>query len=322
MVVGPAIVFSQGQTSVQAPISSSQGILLAADFDGDGAGDLMLIPSANTGGAAVLLRRNGQSFGGPMTVTFSGGAAVVNAAAAGDLTGDGLVDLVVSNGATGGQPAVQILPGAGGGGVQFGVPRTAALGGGNFAQGIELLALCTIDTGLPKLFAWSKSGQGFGFTYSGGQNGAFAQPLTLPSISVPGVPGTNFGCANAGVAHLAVLDPLGNDPTVFGGAAAGVLTAATVMQTGTGATVADFNGDGLIDLAILQGSTVLVYRNIGMPLANNNQYAGFESPRTFQVMSSGGVTFLATSASSPTAHPDLIVYSGNQIAILRNTTTP
>ncbi|MDH5351078.1 MAG: VCBS repeat-containing protein [Betaproteobacteria bacterium] len=238
--------------------------LLLADVNGDGAPDLVLASTlAGGNGALVAYQRLGErgSFDPPVEIALPGRATYV---AAGDLDGDGLLDLAfyasTSDFPTGSAMLVYGLPGGGFGPAVVMAPQTGV--------NAKLVAIADVDgNGLPDVV------QAFTPSLTPYQSHltvllqtsveVFQAPVDTSLAGVQGLDGFAVGNLNGdGLPDVAATGfyPTGSPTTVQ--SRANVLMAAGNGQFGLAAsypmpvamsriTAADLNGDGLNDLVLL-----------------------------------------------------------------------
>ncbi len=208
-------------------------------------------------------------------IAISGSSPV--AVAAGDLNGDGIIDLVSVNEAatTGGSASVSVLLGNADG--SFQTPVSYTLPG---TQGIG--AVIDDFNGDGKLDIVASSFIAGATTYSlsfleGNGNGTFAAPqsvtVTAPSGYNP-YTGTNpyFGLISASLRGNGTKDLVTAGGVVLLGNGNGTFTQSTTLafpaptatsQWGPDVIAADFNNDGKIDVAVGNGESIAVYLGKG-----------------------------------------------------------
>ncbi len=241
------------------PVGSTPVAIAAADFDGDGITDLAV---ANQGEATVsLIHGNGSGGVGDGTFAAAVPIATVSGAQcllATDVTGDGLLDLVVG---TGVDSSLWIYPGGG----AAGVPNGTFGGGTRVPLGFIPTSVATADfneDGLPDfVVAGHPTGVGllFGNGTDGVPDGTFTGPTILTFTSLPGPSrGVTIADFNEdGIwdfavttsTYLRVYRGLGTngvgDGTFAAPAGYNAFTNAYEIITG------DFNQDGITDLLTL-----------------------------------------------------------------------
>jgi hypothetical protein len=235
-----------GGFTVGPPISSQSGPsgVAVADFDGDG--DQDLVDSASPDNQLVVLLNNGSGgFPTPGNI-FSAGGNNPSSVATGDVNGDGKPDIVAPV-----LPGnVSVFLGSGTGTFSAASGSPVSIG----AYGVSILLADLNGDGKPDI-ATSNSDNTVTILLGSG-TGTFTQASGSPFVGGNTPVKIATGDFNAdGKPDLATANRNGNDVSVFLGNGAGQFTAAAGSpfsiggNVPTGVTVADFNGDGNVDLA-------------------------------------------------------------------------
>jgi len=274
--LGAAVLFSSidastgglvnGLTSALSPVAGVPGNMRATDLNGDGKPDI-LVPETATGWLAVRLNNGDGSFG-PVTRYKVG--LLPSFITVGDFNHDGKVDVAVSNAGSG---DVSVLLGRGNG--TFSAAVSYPVSGSSAANGLPTLgegtfSLVTGDfngDGIPDIVASGTGtlnlkvllGKGDG-TFEPGENlsslGIGPQCFSVADLN--GDHKEDIAVVNSsslyGVGDLAIL--LGRGDGTFIDTAANASYPLAFIPWAT--AVADFNGDGIPDIAVANGFPAVV----------------------------------------------------------------
>ena len=344
-----AVLIGNGDGSFQAPVNYATGSygpmsLAAGDFNGDGRPDLVVASqcavSANcaTGLVSLLLGNGDGTFQSP--VPYSTGAGNSYFVTTGDFNGDGNLDLAVANQiGPSANSVIVILLGNGDG--TFGAPASyttaaataASLAVGDFNEdGAPDLAVANGAADSVSILLGNGDGT-FQAAEVYASGGAFANSLAVGDFNGDGAP------------DLAVANGCASDNNAVGCSASG--SVAVLLGNGDGTfqppvaygsggnnatfvTLADFNGDGNLDLAVSNlgpsagGSAGVLSLLLGNGDGTFQPAAGY---------SSGGSLAASVSAGyfSGNAQPDLAVVNqcsssgsctNSLVGVLSNTVSP
>jgi hypothetical protein len=233
--------------------------LTTADFNGDGNLDLA-ITSQVLGISAVDLGFGKGAFTTEGALFTGVGGSFPAATAVGDFNGDGIPDTVVVNSANGSVHDSSFSISLGNGDGTF-TPAS----GSPVSIGQSLSAVVTGDFNSDgKLdLAMADSGGNAVIILLGNGDGTFGTPTTVSVGTFPdSIVAGDFN--NDGKLDLAVANSGDNNVTLLLGTGDGTFTAASGSPHATGSTgafmlaAADFNGDGKLDLAVLNENDVSI----------------------------------------------------------------
>jgi len=294
--------------------SSAPGAVAVGDFNGDGDADLVTANS-NDGSVSVLRGRPGGAFSAPAKFTTPSLALVD--VAVGDINDDGDLDVAVGDNRDG----VYVLLGTGTGGL--GVASTV-IPAAEFG-GIDALALNDVNVDGALDLVVTRQLSGTVAVLLGDGAGGFSAPTSFAAID-PIL--TFIGLAVAdldgdGNSDLAITDngtsPQDGVAVLLGDGEGGFGSPATfaVGRGPTAVTAADFNGDGLPDLAVANGSS----NNVSLLIGNG---AGAFTPPINFASRGEGPTALAAGDVEPDGDVDLAVVNNfsNTVAVGLNRAGP
>jgi hypothetical protein len=290
--------------------------IIAADLNGDGALDLVLpIQAANA--VAILFGDGRGSFGKPVMLPVDGGPFM---AAAADFNADGKPDLAVTI-TTAGSRKVAVLLGDGAGG--FGAPRYfGAFANSPIALGVaDFNGDGTLDIAVGGGVNSPADENNLSILMGDGK-GAFEAPAHYTIGQAP--QSMSIADFNGdGLADIAVSNSLpvsGNSTvSVLLGTGNGRFAGPTTFEIGVagrGTGVADFNGDGKLDLVVANSNsnTVSVLLGDGKgSFGPKTDFAVGTNPRK-----------LAVADVNHDGKPDIITPNtgSNDVSVLLNTCTP
>ena len=241
--------------SSNPPAGSLAWSTVAGDFNGDGILDLA-VANYGDGTVSILLGKGDGTFtpaaNSPITVTFDPESLVV-----GDFNGDGKLDLAMENSYYNG--VVTILLGNGDGTFTPAANSPITVGGPFETPGAVAMGDFNGD-GIPDLIATNAnnvgSDPGVMTVLLGKGDGTFTPTASSP-VSVGSAPiSIAVGDFNRdGMEDLALVNFDGNNVTILLGNGDGTFTPATnsplmVGSFPTSIAMGDFNGDGILDLAV------------------------------------------------------------------------
>jgi hypothetical protein len=262
------------------------------DFNGDGIPDVVV---ANYGGdsVSVLLGKGDGTFtpapNSPFTVTYDPLSIVVA-----DFNGDGKLDLAMENGYYNG--VVSIFLGNGDGTFTPAANSPITVGGPFFTPGAVAAGDFNGD-GIPDLVAMNDnnitSQPGTMTVLLGRGDGTFAPTANSPLAAGSAPISIAVGDFNGdGISDLAVANFAGNNVTILLGVGNGTFTSAknspiAVGSFPTAIAAGDFNGDGILDLAV-----------------TNSEYTSSSTGSVSVLLGNGDGTFKAATNSPITVGGD------------------
>jgi len=255
------------------PVGLQPEGIAVADFNGDGIPDLAITNQSDS--TVSVLLGNGNGTFQPQQTYPTG--ANPNGIAVADFNGDGVADLAVANlfGNT-----VSVLLGNGNG--TFQPQQTDGVG----ANPVGVAVADFNGDGIPDLAVTNESDNTVSVLLGNG-DGTFQPQQTYPVGLQPfGIAAGDF--KGDGIADLVIVNECGNDPncqsagtvSVLLGNGDGTFQPQQTYPVGLqpfGVAVADFNGDGIPDLAITNEGDITV----GVLLGNGN--GTFQPQQTYQV---------------------------------------
>lgn len=239
--------FSSSSATVLSATDGA-GAIVQGDFNGDGNLDIVTFNSGGANELYVALGRGDGTFQAQSTV--SGLIGSYSTAAAGDVNGDGKLDLVA--GTTG---AVVVFTGDGSGGFSTGTSYSTGVNSNTSIFLNDLNSDGKLDiVGVSGSTAATIFNQGGGVFGNGTSYSFFS---TLSSVSLVDINGDGIldiaGRAGSGVTRY-LSTRLG---TVGGGFGAEQRTA--LSSSASSIAFGDFNYDGLVDAAVTRGSSADIY---------------------------------------------------------------
>ncbi|HLY43549.1 MAG TPA: FG-GAP-like repeat-containing protein [Terracidiphilus sp.] len=328
----PQVYLSTGDGRFTAAPTATGGstdsgyLVVAADFNGDSHTDVVSIDPGIAGCAEICGPGTAQVFSyrgngdGTLTFlnTFTLPHATITGAVSGDFNGDGKQDLVFTYSVPGteaglGEGGAFFLPGNGDG--TFGTPSDIAL------LEIDPTAVVAADlNGDGKLDLVISDGSGTVISYLGNGNGTFSamtQFLSIyaSSIAVADVTGDV-------IPDLVCATP--NDIQVYAGAGNGTFSAAPVYTSPQNLSgpvqIGDVNGDGLPDIAVLDGSPILLLnQGSGNFTSDSNRYVQLPSDATGFFLTKINHNEIASGSKQ---YLDLLVSSTSGLSSLLNQNNP
>ncbi len=292
------------QTAQTFVLPAGPTALAVHDFNRDGKSDLAIVLSGN--GTVTLIPGRGdgtfpspQAYGG-----YQGAWAIV----AGDFTGDGNLDLVTTNLL---ENSISVFTGAGDGTFASGamastglVPSAAAAADFNRDGRLDLAVVNQTCTSLP-------CANGSVSVYLGNGDGTFQPAVDYTAGNIP-VAVTVADLNGDGIPDLAVTNNgfgYSNSVSLFWGQGNGTFRSGGALATGTGPTqavAADFNGDGVMDLAVAFDAGVAILLGRG---------AGAFGPPTDYPIPDGGIA-IATGDFNQDGKVDLAVTNLDSLIVL------
>ena len=295
------VLLGNGMGGFAAPVFYTQGVgplidgIIAADFNGDGITDLALVNNFSAT-VSVLIGTGTGTFG--TGTTFNVGTHPVGIVS-GDFNGDGFTDLAT----VGTDSGISVLLGDGTG--SFGTAVSYGAGG----SGTDAIVAYDFNgDGFLDLAVTNSSGNTVGVLL-GGTNGTFGTATTINVGTTP--EGITLGDFNGdGKIDLAVSNDGGNNVTILQGNGSGGFTASGtygIASTASGAlslAVADFNGDGISDLAVSNETSNSVSVLLGLGVTTTSLTSSV-NPTTFN-----GSTTLSATVSPTTATGTVTFFDG------------
>ena len=301
------------------PAGSGPSAVAVGDFNGDGKPDLA-IADYDANRVTVLLGDGTGRFTAAPSSPFPAGSQP-DSVAVGDFNGDGKPDLAIAN-YNSNNVTVLLGDGAGGFTAAPGSPFSAgtqpfSVAVGDFnGDGKPDLAISNVASGNVTVLLGNGTG---GFTAAPGSPfavGAYPESVAVADFNADGK-------LDLAVAGVGLYQSTGLNVTVLLGDGAGGFTAAPGGASATGdaptaLAVADFNEDGLPDLAVINPETGTVAILLG------NGTGGFTSATGSPFTAGAQAVALAAGDFNADGKPDFAVanYGSNNLTVLLNGSTP
>ena len=231
--------------------TSSNGIQIAGDYNGDGALDLAIVNPGYHSVSVILGNRDGTFLSPQSFAVGNRPAAIVN----GDFNVDGKLDLAITNSA---DNTVTIL---------FGVGDGTFAAGGTYATGVNPQGITTADfngDGFLDLAVVNNGGSTVGVFLSVG-GGTFGTQVIYPVGRGHSTDGIATGDFNGdGKVDLAVVNNSEGTVSALMGVGDGTFLGQKVFAVGNskkttgGVATGDFNGDGKSDIAVVNSDDATV----------------------------------------------------------------